>query len=83
MTAGSICGTGTRPLRRPSGMPGTVFENLIILGSHRRRLWIAPGWLRAFDVITGKQVWTFQLCRFPANSAMTRGLPTPINMSAA
>jgi quinoprotein glucose dehydrogenase len=46
--------------RGSSGMPGKVFENLIILGSATGEGYFSPpGDLRAFDVITGKLVWTF------------------------
>src|SRR3954463_11351185 len=40
--------------------PGRVFENLIILGSATNQEYgSAPGDVRAFDVRTGKLVWTF------------------------
>src|SRR3982751_5974836 len=40
--------------------PGRVFENLIILGSATNEEYgSAPGDVRAFDVRTGKLVWTF------------------------
>ena len=43
-----------------SGTPGRVFENLIILGSATNQEYdSAPGDIRAFDVRTGKLVWTF------------------------
>jgi quinoprotein glucose dehydrogenase len=43
-----------------SGSPGHVFENLIILGSAPGELYDSPpGDLRAYDVQTGKTVWTF------------------------
>ncbi len=43
-----------------SGSPGHVFENLIILGSAPGELYDSPpGDLRAYDVRTGKNVWTF------------------------
>jgi quinoprotein glucose dehydrogenase len=43
-----------------SGSPGHVFENLIILGSAPGELYDSPpGDLRAYDVLTGKTVWTF------------------------
>ena len=43
-----------------SGTPGKVFENLIILGSATGESYGSPpGDLRAFDVRTGKLVWTF------------------------
>jgi quinoprotein glucose dehydrogenase len=40
--------------------PGRVFENLLILGSATNEGYAsAPGDIRAFDVRTGKVVWTF------------------------
>jgi quinoprotein glucose dehydrogenase len=49
-----------RVLGGPSGTPGRVFENLIITGSNTGEGYFsAPGDIRAFDVLTGKLVWTF------------------------
>ncbi len=49
-----------------SGMPGHVFENLIILGGAAGEGYDdPPGWIRAYDVITGKLVWTFHTIPFP------------------
>jgi quinoprotein glucose dehydrogenase len=46
--------------RVQSGTPGRIFENLILLGSAPGENYLsAPGHLRAFDVVTGKLVWTF------------------------
>jgi glucose dehydrogenase len=43
-----------------SRIPGRVFENLLILGSATNQEYgSAPGDIRAFDVRTGKVVWTF------------------------
>jgi quinoprotein glucose dehydrogenase len=43
-----------------SNTPGEVFENLIILGSAPGEGYMSPpGDIRAYDVLTGKQVWTF------------------------
>lgn len=43
-----------------SAFPGRVFENLLILGSATNQGYgSAPGDIRAFDVRTGKLVWTF------------------------
>src|SRR6185437_3556394 len=40
--------------------PGRVFENLIMLGSAPGESYVSPpGFLRAYDVLTGKLVWTF------------------------
>jgi quinoprotein glucose dehydrogenase len=49
-----------------SGTPGRVFENLIILGSATGEGYgSAPGDLRAFDVRTGRLVWTFHTIPLP------------------
>jgi glucose dehydrogenase len=43
-----------------SRIPGRVFENLLILGSATNQEYgSAPGDIRAFDVRTGRLVWTF------------------------
>jgi quinoprotein glucose dehydrogenase len=40
--------------------PGVIYKNLLILGSSvSERIPAAPGHIRAFDVVTGKQVWRF------------------------
>ena len=49
-----------------STTPGRVFENLIILGSATNQGYgSAPGDIRAFDVRTGKLVWTFHTIPHP------------------
>ena len=49
-----------RVLGGPSGTPGRVFENLFITGSNTGEGYFSPpGDIRAFDVPTGKLVWTF------------------------
>jgi quinoprotein glucose dehydrogenase len=56
-----------RPLGGPSGTPGRVFENLFITGSNTGELFGSPpGDIRAFDVITGKLVWTFHTIPHPS-----------------
>jgi len=46
--------------------PGRVFENLIMLGSSTGEAYLSPpGDIRAFDVITGKLVWTFHTIPHP------------------
>lgn len=43
-----------------SNTPGVIFKNLIIMGSRVHEGPVAaPGYIRAFDVVTGKLVWTF------------------------
>src|SRR5205807_1622110 len=52
--------------RIKSDTPGRVFENLIILGSSTGEAFLSPpGDLRAFDVLTGKAVWTFHTIPHP------------------
>src|SRR5262245_10680736 len=47
-------------INQQSRLPGRVFENLLILGSATNEEYgSAPGDIRAFDVRTGKLVWTF------------------------
>jgi quinoprotein glucose dehydrogenase len=49
-----------RRLGGPNKGPGRVFENLIIVGSNTGEGYGSPpGDLRAFDVVTGKLIWTF------------------------
>ena len=43
-----------------SNTPGEIFENLVILGSATGEGYMSPpGDIRAYDVLTGKLVWTF------------------------
>jgi glucose dehydrogenase len=52
--------------RIQSRTPGRVFENLIILGSATNQGYgSAPGDIRAYDVRTGKLVWTFHTIPHP------------------
>jgi quinoprotein glucose dehydrogenase len=47
-------------INQQSRLPGRVFENLLILGSATNEEYdSAPGDIRAFDVRTGRKVWTF------------------------
>jgi len=49
-----------------STTPGRVFENLLIEGSATNQGWgSAPGDIRAFDIPTGKLVWTFHTVPHP------------------
>ncbi|MGH9159681.1 MAG: c-type cytochrome, partial [Vicinamibacteraceae bacterium] len=49
-----------RLLGGPSGTPGRVYENLFITGSNTgERYFSQMGDIRAYDVVTGKLVWTF------------------------
>jgi quinoprotein glucose dehydrogenase len=55
-----------RPLGGPSGTPGRVFENLFITGSNTGEGYGSPpGDLRAYDVRSGKLVWTFHTIPHP------------------
>lgn len=52
--------------RIQSGMPGKIFEDLIILGSAPGESYLsAPGHLRAYHVVTGELVWTFRTIPHP------------------
>ena len=52
--------------RIQSRSPGQVFENLIIQGSLTGEGYEdPPGWLRAYDVLSGKLVWTFHTIPLP------------------
>jgi quinoprotein glucose dehydrogenase len=49
-----------------TGMPGQVWQNLLVLPAGTGEGYDDhPGWLRAFDVITGKQAWTFHTLPLP------------------
>ena len=49
-----------------SGTPGRVFEDLIILGSATNEEYASgPGDIRAYDVLTGRLVWTFHTVPHP------------------
>ena len=53
-------GGSPRRLGGPNKSPGRIFDNLIIVGSNTGEGYGSPpGDVRAFDVITGKLVWTF------------------------
>jgi quinoprotein glucose dehydrogenase len=55
-----------RPLGGPSGTPGRVFESMFITGSNTGEGYGSPpGDLRAFDVRTGKLLWTFHTIPHP------------------
>ncbi len=46
--------------RVQSNTPGKIFENLILLGSSPGEGYLSPpGHVRAYDVVSGKLVWTF------------------------
>lgn len=52
--------------RAASTTPGRVYKNLILLGSAPgENLFSGPGHVRAFDILTGKQVWIFHTIPFP------------------
>ena len=58
-----------RPLGGPSATPGRVFENLILEGSQTGEMYGSnPGDVRAYDVITGKLVWSFHTIPHPGES---------------
>ncbi|ODS52680.1 MAG: hypothetical protein ABS36_16705 [Acidobacteria bacterium SCN 69-37] len=52
--------------RIQSGTPGQVFENLLILGSATGEAYMSPpGHIRAYDVVTGREVWQFHTIPHP------------------
>jgi quinoprotein glucose dehydrogenase len=65
-------GLGREPLtvtRIKSDTPGRVFEDLIILGSATGENYMAPpGYLRAYNVITGKMAWVFHTVPRPGET---------------
>jgi quinoprotein glucose dehydrogenase len=57
-----------RILGGPSSSPGRVFENLFITGSSTGEGYFSsPGDIRAYDIITGKLVWTFRTIPIPGD----------------
>jgi quinoprotein glucose dehydrogenase len=49
-----------------TGTPGRIFENMIIPGMGTGEMFGAPpGYIRAFDVYTGKLLWTFHTVPLP------------------
>jgi quinoprotein glucose dehydrogenase len=60
-----------------TSIPGEVFDNLVIVGSATGEGCMSPpGDIRAYDVVTGRLVWTFHSVRGPASSATRRGRGT-------
>lgn len=54
--------------RAQSSTPGKVYGNLLLLGSSPGENYVsAAGYCRAFDVITGKQVWAFRTVPHPGD----------------
>jgi quinoprotein glucose dehydrogenase len=52
--------------RVQSQMPGVIFDNLVILGSAPGENYFSPpGYVRAFNVVTGKLEWTFHTVPLP------------------
>lgn len=52
--------------RAQSGTPGKIFEDLLILGTGTGESYMStPGYLRAFNVITGELAWTFHTIPLP------------------
>ncbi len=53
-------------IRIQTDTPGRVFENLILLGSTTGEAYLSPpGDLRAYNIITGKLVWSFHTIPHP------------------
>jgi len=59
-------GDRSKDLMVISNTPGVIFDNMIIMGSrvHEGPL-AAPGYIRAFDVLSGKLIWTFHTIPHP------------------
>jgi glucose dehydrogenase len=56
-------------IRVQSNSPGKIFENLLLLGSSPGEGYMSPpGYLRAFDVVTGALAWTFHTIPQPGES---------------
>lgn len=52
--------------RVQSNTPGAIFDNLILMGSSPGEGYFSPpGYIRAYNVITGKLVWTFHTIPHP------------------
>jgi quinoprotein glucose dehydrogenase len=46
--------------------PGIVYNNLLIMGTEVSELYGAePGYIQAYDIVTGKRVWTFHTIPLP------------------
>ena len=68
----------------PNNSPGRVFENLVIVGSNVGEGYGSPpGDIRAYDVLTGRLVWTFHTIPQPGDTGMRRGPRTPSGMPGA
>jgi quinoprotein glucose dehydrogenase len=58
--------------RMQSMMPGVVFDDLIIMGSAPgENYFSAPGYIRAYNIISGKLVWTFHTIPIPGEFGYT------------
>ena len=68
----------------PNNSPGRVFENLIIVGSNVGEGYGSPpGDIRAYDVVTGKLVWTFHTIPRPVSTDTKPGRRRPTNTLVA
>lgn len=53
-------------VRTHSNTPGKMYDNLLLLGAQTGEGYVAAaGYLRAYDVVTGKLVWTFHTIPLP------------------
>ena len=67
-----------------SSIPGEVFENLVIVGTATGEGYMSPpGDIRAYDVVTGKLVWTFHTVPRPGEFGYDTGRRTHGSTSAA
>lgn len=56
------------PRANPTGTPGHIFEDLLLLGSATGETYgSSRGDLRAYNVVTGKLVWTFRTIPLPGD----------------
>ena len=78
-------GLGRDPIVRiQSNTPGRVFENLILVGSGTGENYLSPpGDIRAYDVITGKMVWTFHTIPHPGEPGYETSPKEPGSTPAA
>ena len=78
-----VTANSDRPVGRPGGNPGRIYENTVILafpGGPNYPPNTTPGDIRAFDVLTGAHKWTFHSIprpgEFGADSWPSEYLPT-------
>ena len=66
--------------RMQAMMPGVIYDDLIIVGSSPGENYFSPpGYVRAYNVVTGKLEWTFHTLPIPVNLDMIHGQRMLIN----